>query len=127
MHIVDTPGTNVILERQQRLTEEYVPRADLVLFVMSVDRAFSESEVGGHSEGNMGSGDECGLRVWWMRTPGQRSMSAARAQLLVQKYADGRDCIVSKSKVCTEAQVCARGLPCDRGMDPAWVWVWVYG
>jgi len=45
MHIVDTPGTNVILERQQRLTEEYVPRADLVLFVMSVDRAFSESEV----------------------------------------------------------------------------------
>ncbi|GFR42465.1 hypothetical protein Agub_g3373, partial [Astrephomene gubernaculifera] len=45
LHIVDTPGTNVILERQQRLTEEYVPRADLVLFVMSADRPFSESEV----------------------------------------------------------------------------------
>ena len=45
MNIVDTPGTNVILERQQRLTEEYVPRADLVLFVMSADRPFSESEV----------------------------------------------------------------------------------
>ncbi len=45
MQIVDTPGTNVILERQQRLTEEYVPRADLVLFVMSADRPFSESEV----------------------------------------------------------------------------------
>jgi hypothetical protein len=45
MHVVDTPGTNVILERQQRLTEEYVPRADLVLFVMSADRPFSESEV----------------------------------------------------------------------------------
>lgn len=28
--MVDTPGTNVILGRQQRLTEEYVPRADLV-------------------------------------------------------------------------------------------------
>ncbi|GAX76842.1 hypothetical protein CEUSTIGMA_g4288.t1 [Chlamydomonas eustigma] len=45
MNIVDTPGTNVILDRQQRLTEEYVPRADLVLFVMSADRPFSESEV----------------------------------------------------------------------------------
>lgn len=42
---MDTPGTNVILERQQRLTEEYVPRADLVVFVMSADRPFSESEV----------------------------------------------------------------------------------
>lgn len=45
VNIVDTPGTNVILDRQQRLTEEYVPRADLVLFVMSADRPFSESEV----------------------------------------------------------------------------------
>jgi hypothetical protein len=45
MQIVDTPGTNVILDRQQRLTEEYVPRADLILFVMSADRPFSESEV----------------------------------------------------------------------------------
>ena len=35
LNIVDTPGTNVILERQQRLTEEYVPRADMVLFTMS--------------------------------------------------------------------------------------------
>jgi hypothetical protein len=38
-------GTNVILERQQRLTEEYVPRADLVLFVLSADRPLSESEL----------------------------------------------------------------------------------
>lgn len=43
--IVDTPGTNVILERQQRLTEEFIPRADLVLFVMSTDRPFTDSEV----------------------------------------------------------------------------------
>ncbi|GMH39991.1 hypothetical protein BSKO_07895 [Bryopsis sp. KO-2023] len=43
--IVDTPGTNVVLQRQQRLTEEYVPRADMVLFVMSADRPFAESEV----------------------------------------------------------------------------------
>eukprot|EP00983_Pelagomonas_calceolata_P066758 1149203-Pelagomonas_calceolata.AAC.2 len=41
MYIVDIPGTNVIQERQQRLTEEYVPCADLVLFVMSVDRALT--------------------------------------------------------------------------------------
>lgn len=43
--LVDTPGTNVILERQQRLTEEYVPRADLILFVLSADRPLSDSEV----------------------------------------------------------------------------------
>ncbi|XP_023553753.1 probable transmembrane GTPase FZO-like, chloroplastic isoform X1 [Cucurbita pepo subsp. pepo] len=45
MNIVDTPGTNVILERQQRLTEEFVPRADLLLFVISADRPLTESEV----------------------------------------------------------------------------------
>lgn len=45
MNLVDTPGTNVILQRQQRLTEEFVPRADLVLFVLSADRALTESEV----------------------------------------------------------------------------------
>lgn len=42
---MDTPGTNVILERQQRLTEEFVPRADLVLFIMSADRPCTDSEV----------------------------------------------------------------------------------
>ncbi|KAK9804945.1 hypothetical protein WJX73_001658 [Symbiochloris irregularis] len=45
VNIVDTPGTNVIVERQQRLTEEFVPRADLVLFCLSADRPFTESEV----------------------------------------------------------------------------------
>lgn len=45
MNLVDTPGTNVILQRQQRLTEEFVPRADLVLFVLSADRPLTESEV----------------------------------------------------------------------------------
>ncbi|XP_028083641.1 probable transmembrane GTPase FZO-like, chloroplastic isoform X1 [Camellia sinensis] len=45
MNIVDTPGTNVILQRQQRLTEEFVPRADLLLFVMSADRPLTDSEV----------------------------------------------------------------------------------
>ncbi|KAL5202722.1 hypothetical protein ABZP36_013674 [Zizania latifolia] len=46
MNLVDTPGTNVILQRQQRLTEEYVPRADLIFFVLSSDRPLTESEVG---------------------------------------------------------------------------------
>ena len=41
LNIVDTPGTNVILERQQRLTEEYVPRADMVLFTMSAGTCLS--------------------------------------------------------------------------------------
>jgi hypothetical protein len=45
INIVDTPGTNVIVERQQRLTEEFVPRSDLVLFILSADRPFTESEV----------------------------------------------------------------------------------
>ena len=45
VRIVDTPGTNVILARQQRLTEEYVPKADMVLFIMSADRPLTESEV----------------------------------------------------------------------------------
>ncbi|KAJ6335995.1 hypothetical protein OIU76_006893 [Salix suchowensis] len=45
MNIVDTPGTNVILQRQQRLTEEFVPHADLLLFVFSADKPLTESEV----------------------------------------------------------------------------------
>lgn len=45
VRIVDTPGTNVILQRQQKLTEEFVPRADLILFVLSADRPMTESEV----------------------------------------------------------------------------------
>jgi len=42
--LVDTPGTNSIVRRHQEITEDYVPRADLVLFVTSIDRPLSESE-----------------------------------------------------------------------------------
>ncbi len=42
--LVDTPGTNAIIQRHQELTERFVPRADLVLFVTSADRPFTESE-----------------------------------------------------------------------------------
>ncbi len=42
--IVDTPGTNAVLREHEALTREFVPRADLVLFVTSSDRPFTESE-----------------------------------------------------------------------------------
>jgi predicted GTPase len=38
--LVDTPGTNSIVQRHQEITEDYIPRADLVLFVTSIDRVF---------------------------------------------------------------------------------------
>ncbi len=44
MHIVDTPGTNAIMREHEALTKDFVPRADLVLFVTSADRPFTESE-----------------------------------------------------------------------------------
>jgi len=44
MHVVDTPGTNAVLREHEALTRDFVPRADLVLFVTSADRPFSESE-----------------------------------------------------------------------------------
>ena len=43
---VDTPGTNAVIKKHQELTEDFVPRADLVLFVTSADRPFTESERG---------------------------------------------------------------------------------
>ena len=42
--LVDTPGTNAVVARHQELTERFVPRADLVLFVTSADRPFTQSE-----------------------------------------------------------------------------------
>lgn len=44
INIVDTPGTNAVIRRHQEITEDFVPRADLVLFITSADRPFSESE-----------------------------------------------------------------------------------
>ncbi len=42
--IVDTPGTNAIIREHEALTQSFVPRSDLVLFVTSADRPFTESE-----------------------------------------------------------------------------------
>ncbi|MFL7869074.1 MAG: dynamin family protein, partial [Anaerolineales bacterium] len=44
LSIVDTPGTNAIIREHEVITNQFVPRADLVLFVTSTDRPFSESE-----------------------------------------------------------------------------------
>ena len=44
INIVDTPGTNAIIRRHEELTRDFVPRSDLVLFVTSADRPFTESE-----------------------------------------------------------------------------------
>ncbi|HEY0144102.1 MAG TPA: dynamin family protein [Thermoanaerobaculia bacterium] len=42
--LVDTPGTNSIVQRHQEITEDFIPRADVILFVTSIDRPLSESE-----------------------------------------------------------------------------------
>jgi small GTP-binding protein len=42
--VVDTPGTNAIIREHEALTKRFVPRADIVLFVTSADRPFTESE-----------------------------------------------------------------------------------
>jgi small GTP-binding protein len=44
IHIVDTPGTNAIIREHERITAEFVPRSDLVIFVTSADRPFTETE-----------------------------------------------------------------------------------
>ena len=42
--LVDTPGTNAVIRRHQVITEGFLPRADLLLFLTSADRPFTESE-----------------------------------------------------------------------------------
>ena len=44
IRIVDTPGTNAIIREHETMTSEFVPRADLVFFVTSADRPFTETE-----------------------------------------------------------------------------------
>ena len=42
--VVDTPGTNAVIREHEAVTQQFIPRADLILFVTSADRPFSESE-----------------------------------------------------------------------------------
>jgi small GTP-binding protein len=44
VQIVDTPGTNAIIREHEQITTTFLPRADLVLFVTSADRPFTETE-----------------------------------------------------------------------------------
>ncbi|MBN1536301.1 MAG: dynamin family protein [Anaerolineales bacterium] len=44
INIVDSPGTNAIIRQHERLTDEFVPRSDLVLFTTSAERPMTESE-----------------------------------------------------------------------------------
>ncbi len=44
IRIVDTPGTNAIIREHEAITAGFVPRSDLVLFVTSADRPFTETE-----------------------------------------------------------------------------------
>jgi GTPase Era involved in 16S rRNA processing len=42
-NVVDTPGTNTMVEEHQTITENFVPRADVILFVFSVVNPWSQS------------------------------------------------------------------------------------
>lgn len=44
LNMVDSPGTNAINRQHERLTSDYVPRSDLVLFITSADRPLTQSE-----------------------------------------------------------------------------------
>ena len=44
LSFVDTPGTNAVITEHEVLTRWFLPRADMVLFLSSADRPFSESE-----------------------------------------------------------------------------------
>lgn len=46
VRIVDTPGTNAILREHESLTTDFIPRSDIIIFVTSVDRPYTESERG---------------------------------------------------------------------------------
>jgi hypothetical protein len=45
MNVVDTPGTNSPLKRHQEITEAFLPRADIVFFVTSIDCPLTQTEI----------------------------------------------------------------------------------
>jgi small GTP-binding protein len=44
IRIVDTPGTNAIIREHETMTAVFIPRSDIVFFVTSADRPFTETE-----------------------------------------------------------------------------------
>jgi len=45
MNVVDTPGTNSPLRQHQEITENFLPRADIVFFVTSIDCPLTLTEI----------------------------------------------------------------------------------
>ncbi|MEE8104949.1 MAG: dynamin family protein [Planctomycetota bacterium] len=45
LHVVDTPGTNSPLMRHQEITKGFLPRADIVFFVTSIDCPLTQTEI----------------------------------------------------------------------------------
>jgi GTPase SAR1 family protein len=45
MNVVDTPGTNAPLMRHQEITENFLPRADIVFFATSIDCPLTHTEI----------------------------------------------------------------------------------
>ncbi len=45
MNLVDTPGTNSPFKRHQEITESFLPRADIVFFVTSIDCPLTQTEL----------------------------------------------------------------------------------
>jgi len=45
INVVDTPGTNSPLRRHQEITERFLPRADIVFFVTSIDCPLTQTEL----------------------------------------------------------------------------------
>lgn len=44
LFIVDTPGTNVTIQQHEQLTQEFIPKADIVFFTIGAERAVTGSE-----------------------------------------------------------------------------------
>ena len=101
--IVDTPGTNAVAREHEALTREFVPRSDLVLFVTSADRPFTESERAFlQSDPRLGQEDRGGRQQ--DRHPGDATADRARWSAFV-----------GRQRARTLLGVRARGLP---GLGP---------
>ena len=44
LNIVDTPGTNVTIEQHEQITQNFIPRADIIFFTIGAERAVTGSE-----------------------------------------------------------------------------------
>ncbi len=44
LYIVDTPGTNVTIKQHEQITQNFIPRADIIFFTIGAERAVTGSE-----------------------------------------------------------------------------------